>query len=447
MTTPRETEPSRRELIRSCLEAGVAAARPATVVPETVTLEGSVLTVLDTEYDLDEYDRVVVLGGGNAASQVAVELESILGDRIDDGLVVTDDPIACDRIDVRSGGHPLPTPEGAENTAELLDRADSADADTLVIGVVTGGASAIVAAPADGISLADLRETTDALLDSGATIDELNAVRKHLSAVKGGRFAAAIAPATACVLVLSDVVGNDLATIGSGPFSPDPTTYADAIDVIETYHLDVPASVLDRLRRGDAGEIDETPGTDASCFDRVRTHVIGESMTAIRAAAACADEAGYEPLVLSSRIRGEAREAAKTHVAIAEECLATGNPASPPIAIVSGGETTVTIRADGLGGPNQEFALSAALELDSNAVAIGAIDTDGIDGPTDAAGAIVDGSTVGSTGIDRRVARRALETNDAYPLFESADALYVCGPTGTNVNDLRVVLVDGSAES
>ncbi|GGM70787.1 hydroxypyruvate reductase [Halarchaeum rubridurum] len=429
---------ARRELARECALAGVDAAHPATVVRERVALDAGRehLRVGDETIALGDYEEVVVLGGGNAASQVAAALEDVLGETLSGGVVVTDDPAETARVDVLPGDHPVPSERGVASTRDLLDAADAVGPDTLVLAVVTGGASALLPAPAAGITLSDLRETTDALLDSGATIHEVNAVRKHCSALKGGRLAARLASARVATLVFSDVVGDDLSVIGSGPTVPDPSTYADALAVLDDYDVSVPEAVRTHLEGGAAGEREETPGAGDPAFAGVSTHVLATNRTAVDAAAERAREAGYEPLVLSTRVRGEAREAAKTHVAVAEEALSTGDPAEPPCVVVSGGECTVTVRGSGEGGPNLEFALSAALELDGEA-ALCALDTDGIDGATDAAGAVVDGETI----TDRRAARRALRANDALPALDDADALVTTGATGTNVNDLRVLVV------
>jgi len=449
-------------LALDCIAAGIDAADPTRLTREAVSLADGTLTVGERQYDLADYDEVIVLGGGKAAAVVATELESVLGDSLDGGLVVTDAPdsdaaASTERVEVVAGDHPIPSEHGVAGTRRLLDIAAAADESTLVLGVITGGGSALMAAPAAGLSLADLQSTTDALLASGATISEINAVRKHCSAIKGGRLAATLQPATTCCLVVSDVVGNDLATIASGPLVADPTTYADARDVLDRYDCAVPAAVDDHLARGVAGEITETPTAGDHVFARVTTEIIGDGMVAVRAAADCARESGFEPLVLSSRIRGEAREAAKTQVAIAEEIRASGEPLDPPAVVVSGGETTVTIRGDGsvaaddgsvaadagTGGPNQEFVLSAAVELAEGGdpatdTVVAAVDTDGIDGVSDAAGAIVDSETV-----EPPAAHRALAANDATPLLTDADVLIETGPTGTNVNDLRVVVVPG----
>ena len=425
-----------------CLTAGIEAADPARLTRDAVSVADDTLTVGEASYDLADYEEVIVLGGGKAAAVVAAELEAILGDHLDSGIVVTDSPRSTERIEVLSGDHPIPSEIGVENTRRLLDDAAAANESTLILAVITGGGSALMAAPADGLSLADLRSTTDALLASGATINEINAVRKHCSAIKGGHLAAATQPADVCSLVVSDVVGNDLSTIASGPLVGDPTTYADASAVIDRYDLDIPVTVADRLARGAAGEIEETPAPGDPIFEKVATTIIGDGLTAVRAAADRAREADFDPLILSSRIRGEAREAAKTQVAIAEETAATGEPLDPPAVVVSGGETTVSVAGDGTGGPNQEFALSAAIELvdGSDDVAsdtvVAAVDTDGIDGVSDAAGAIVDSDTTTAA-----AGQRALAANDATPLLADAGALIHTGATGTNVNDLRVVVV------
>ncbi|MFC3477570.1 glycerate kinase type-2 family protein [Halobacterium litoreum] len=432
-----------RETALACVEAGIEAGHPRTVVRDAVALDGDTLRIDGATYDLGEYEELVVLGGGNAAAHVAAALEGVLGDRLDGGVVVTDDPADTERVTVREGDHPVPSERGVDGTRALLAAADAADENTLVLAAITGGGSALMAAPAGDVSLADLQDATDALLASGADIHEINAVRKHLSALKGGQLARRAAPATVVSLVLSDVVGNDLSVIASGPVAPDESTFDDALAVLSRYGIDAPDAVTARLERGAAGEIDETPSADDAALAAASNHVVADGMTVLEAARETAAERGYETLVLSSRVRGEAREAATTHVAVAEEMRATGTPVSPPAVLLSGGETTVTIRGDGSGGPNQEFATSAALGLrdsgeDSDVeVTVAAVDTDGIDGATDAAGALVDGTTV----EDPEVARDALAANDVYPYLESRDALVLTGPTGTNLNDLRVLVV------
>lgn len=436
MTATDADEGRLREVVREALEAGIDAAHPDAVLAEALSFEDGVLTVGDDRLDLESYEEVVVLGGGNAAGQVASHLADRLGDYLDGGVVVTDDPAPAGPVDVIEGTHPIPDERNREATARLLQRTRALDEDALVLGVVTGGGSALLPAPADGISLADLQDLTDELLRSGAPIERINAVRKHVSSLKGGQLARAASPARVVGLVFSDVASGDLSVIASGPLSADHTTYDDALATLAEYDVDAPDSVERHLQEGAAGERMETPVSDDPAFEGVSTHVLADGFTAISAASDVCANAGFEPLILSSSVRGEAREAAKTHVAVAEEVARTGNPIEPPASIVSGGETTVTITGDGTGGPNQEFALSAAIELSEGAV-LGTVDTDGIDGPTDAAGAIVTRKTV----EDTRSASAALAANDAYAYFQQRNALVVTGRTGTNVNDLRVLLI------
>lgn len=434
-----------RETALACIEAGIEAAHPERVLRETVALEGARLRVGESTYDLDEYETVCVVGGGKAAGGVAVVLDDLLdtpGISVS-GAVVTADPdaVATDRIAVLAGDHPVPSERGVESATRVLELARAADERTLVLAVVTGGTSALLPAPAEGIALADLQGVTQDLLDSGATIGEINAVRKHCSALKGGELARAAAPATVVGVLFSDVVGDDPAVIGSGPTAPDPTTYDDALAVLDCYDIDAPA-VRERLERGIEGAYEETPGLGMGVFDRVENHLLADAHTALDAAASIAIERGYEPLVLSSTVRGEAREVGTVHVAVAEECVATGSPVVPPAVVLSGGETTVTIRGDGRGGPNQELALRGALELSGTHtdVTLCSVDTDGIDGASDAAGAVVDAETV--VPADREAAREALADNDTVSFLAARDALVVTGPTGTNVNDLRVLVVE-----
>ena len=419
-----------------CVEAGIRAAVPDRVVRERLALDGDHLRVGDATYDLTAFEGVVLVGGGKAAAGVAAAVEDLLGDRLTGGVVVTNDPAPTERVAVVEASHPVPDAAGVDGAERVRETVADADAGTLVLAVVTGGASALLPAPADGIELDDLRAVTDALLDSGATIDEINAVRKHCSALKGGLLARAAAPATVVGLLFSDVVGDDLAVIGSGPTAPDPSTLADAVAVLDDYGIDAPEAVRGRLERGASGELAETPTADDPCFDRVTNHVLANGWTALDAAREAAAEAGFRTLVLSSRIEGEAREAARTQAAVAEEIAATGNPVEPPAVVLSGGETTVTVEGDGRGGPNAEFALSAARSLPATAV-LASVDTDGEDGASEAAGALVDGDTV----EDRRAAAAALRANDAAGYLADRDALIETGRTGTNVNDLRALVV------
>jgi hydroxypyruvate reductase len=459
---PGDATPARATAL-ACVRAGIAAAHPDRVVADAVGLDGDRLRVGDATHDLGDYDEVLVLGGGKAAGAVATALERTLGDRVDGGAVVTVDPGDADgasgsaspssagsegpeRVERHYGSHPVPDERGLAGAERVRDLAAAADERTLVLAAVTGGGSALLPAPAGDVSLANLRETTEALLGAGADIEEINAVRAHLSTLKGGGLAGAAAPATVVGLVLSDVVGDDLAVIASGPTAPDPSTFDDAIAVLDRYGVDPPTPVRRRLERGRDGEVPETPGPNDPAFDRVENHVVGSAYTALDAARAAARERGYDTCLLSSRVRGEAREAARTHAAIAVESASTGDPVSPPAVVLAGGECTVTVTGGGEGGPNLEFALSAGVDLAADGVgervALAAVDTDGRDGGTAAAGGLVDGTTV----EDAAAARDALADNDALPALAERDAVLHTGPTGTNVNDLRVAVVESGPE-
>ena len=429
------------ETALACLAAGIEAAHPERVVADAVTLDGDVLRVDDGRYDLAAYDEVVVVGGGKAADGVADALERVLGERLTAGAVVDTDP-TDGRIERLPGAHPVPDETGVESTERLVELLTDADEGTLVLAVVTGGASAVLPSPADGVPLSALGETTEALLSAGADIDEINAVRKHLSTLKGGGLARLAAPATVVGVVVSDVVGDDLSVVASGPTAPDDSTFAEALDVLARYGIDAPAAVHERLSAGARGDVPETPTADDPAFASVTNHVVANGFTALAAAREAAERRGYATCILSSRIRGEAREAAKTKAAVAEEASASGNPVAAPAVVLSGGETTVTVGGDGEGGPNLEYALSAALTLavDDERAVVGAVDTDGRDGGTGVAGALVDGGTVD----DVAAARDALARNDALPYLEARGAVLDTGVTGTNVNDLRVAVVPES---
>jgi glycerate 2-kinase len=426
-----------RETALACVRAGIDAARPGRVVDESIRLDGDRLHVGDATYDLSGVDRIVVVGGGKAADGVATALERVLGARIDAGAVVTPDPGTGERIERLHGDHPVPSQAGVDGTDRIRELVTDADDRTLVLAIITGGGSALLPAPAEGITLDDLQRTTDALLDAGAEIGDLNAVRKHLSTLKGGGLAELAAPATVVGLVFSDVVGNDLSVIASGPTAPDESTYADALDALARYGVDPPAAVRERLEAGAAGDLPETPRPGDPVFDRVTNHVLADGFTALDAAREVAADRGYDTCLLSSSVRGEAREAALTHVAVAEEIETTGNPLAAPAVVLSGGEATATVRGDGVGGPNAEFALAAAVEL-TDAATLACVDTDGKDGSSDFAGAVVDADTV----EDVRAARRALANSDAYGYLGGRDAVVSTGATGTNVNDLRVLVVE-----
>lgn len=388
--------------------------------------------------------RVRLFGAGKAAAALAGALSEKLGGRLHSGRVVVKyghgQPI--DRVVVEEGAHPLPDAAGASATRRLLRDLDGGRAEDRIFFALTGGASALLVAPADGLTLDDKIATTDLLLRSGATIQEMNAVRKHLSAVKGGRLLERMAPARALVLVVSDVLGDDLSSIGSGPAVADPTTFADALDVLRRYGLEAraPASVRERLRAGAAGEIPETPKPGAALLGSVRHVVLANNDGSVDAAAVEAGALGYDVEIFGRRLEGNAHERAR---AFAERLLALARSGGRR-ALLAGGELTLEVRGTGLGGRNQEFALVAGREMERCAgVVLLAAGTDGTDGPTDAAGAFADGGTWERAHAAGRDPEEALANNDAYPLFDALGDLLRTGPTGTNVNDLAIGLTSG----
>ena len=374
----------------------------------------------------------------------------VLGDRLGRGVVVTrrgdsgGSPLPpCLRV--FEAGHPVPDAGGERAVAAVEEELRQLTRDDTVLLLLSGGASALLADPAAPLTLADLRQTTDALLRSGASIGEVNAVRKHLSRLKGGQLARLAEPAWLAALVLSDVVGDPLDVVASGPAAPDPTTFAGAWDVLSSRGLldALPSRVLDRMRLGLAGGAPETPKPGDPVFERVLHVVVGSNRVAALAAAAEAELLGYRPLLLTTFLEGEAREAAKFAAALAKGVRSHGDPVAAPACLVLGGETTVTVRGAGLGGRNQELALAAALALEGvEGVSVMALATDGSDGPTDASGAVVDGETareIRAAGLDPAA---ALLENDSYRALDAAGALLRTGATGTNVNDLLFILVD-----
>lgn len=433
---------SARETALACIEAGIRAANPIRVLEDTISIDGADLVIQGDRYDLNEYSRIMILGGGKASEAVVSGLEALLGDRIDGGVIVTPNGDNGGAVERLPGDHPVPSDRGLDSTEQLLDRADQATRETLVLAPITGGGSALMPAPANPVSLDDLQSLTDDLLDSGATIEEINAIRKHLSVIKGGGLARAATPATVIGLLFSDVVGNDPGVIASGPTAPDPTTFAQAIEVLDRYGLEAPDSIRDRLDQGRSGEIADTPDPADPIFDRVQNYILADGCTALKAARRTANDRGYQSVILAAGVTGEARESAKTHTAIAEECLQSGNPIDPPAVLLSGGETTVTVRGSGQGGPNQEFALQAALSH-AGGITVASVDTDGLDGSTDAAGGLTDATTID----DERAARMALNRNDAYPFLKERTGLIITGPTDTNVNDLRVLVAERPSDA
>jgi hydroxypyruvate reductase len=391
--------------------------------------------------DYSRFRNIYVVGAGKAGASMARAAERALGRRITAGLInVKDGHLAkLRRIELNECGHPVPDARGVAGARRIADFASAAGAGDLVVCLVSGGASALLPLPAEGITLEEKQEVTKLLLACGAPIEHINCLRKHISDIKGGQLARLAAPAAVESLLLSDVIGDPIDVIGSGPTAPDVSTFAEASAILDRYGIRaaVPRSVLARIESGVRGQIAETPKPGDPVFARVRNTVVGGNRLALEAAARAARALGYRTLILSSSIQGETRDVARMHAAIAREVAEHGRPVRPPACLISGGETTVTIKGKGLGGRNQEFALAAAIEIHglSNVVAFSA-GTDGTDGPTDAAGAIADGQT-----LDRNPdAAGHLDNNDSYNYFQPLGDLVMTGATNTNVMDVRIFL-------
>ncbi len=425
--------------------AALVAADPGAAVRRHLHRQESLLTVAGRRYDLNAYERIFVVGGGKATVPLLTSVVSILENRLTAAVGVTkyghatrgtDVPsssvLASERVSLIEAGHPVPDQNSIRGAAAIIDLVASTTDQDLVFCLISGGASALLTLPVPELDLTALQDLTDQLLRSGATIRELNTARKHWSRIKGGGLARACAPATVITLILSDVVGDPLDVIASGPTVPDPTTVDDARAVLQRYGVRQRASV----------PFEESPKSDDPAFERVHNVVIGSNRLAAVAAADAARRLGYNALLLGSYIEGEAREVARVAAGLAKGVLAHGDPVAPPACLVWGGETTVTVRGPGKGGRNTELALAAALALEGwPGVLVMALATDGTDGPTDSAGAVATGETVArarALGLDPWA---ALEANDSYTFFEPLGDLIHTGPTGTNVNDLLFTLV------
>ncbi len=440
-----ETATLRRHAVR-ILGAAVAAADPGAEVSRWLAWDGAVLRVGDGDIPLSPAGRVLVVGAGKASARMAGAAERALGDRITTGLVITKyghiGPLA--RVELVEAGHPLPDAAGLEGARRIIEVVQDAGADDIVLVLLSGGGSALMPLPAEGITLEEKIAATDLLLRSGATINELNAVRKHLSRIKGGWLARHAAPAAIVTLVLSDVLGNPLDVIASGPTVPDPTTFADAVAVIRRYALweKMPEAVRTHLERGAAGDAPETPKPGEPAFARAHTVIIGDITRAAAAAAERAQALGYHTSLLATDVQGEAREVGARFARLVREAREGQRRPGGPVCLVMGGETTVTVRGAGRGGRNQELALAAAEPLAGlPQVLVAAFGTDGTDGPTDAAGAVVDGSTLARAREQGLDPQAALADNDAYPFFQALGDLIISGPTNTNVNDLWLGLL------
>ncbi|MCP4606859.1 MAG: glycerate kinase [Proteobacteria bacterium] len=438
---------SNRNAFLAIQKAALSAAEPRLAVERHVRFSGEILTIGDMDHNLSSIDRIQVLGAGKAAQPMVGALVEILGERIEGGLVIAkrgelDPSIDTGTVECVEAAHPVPDESGMEAAEQIANTAAEMGEGDLALVVIAGGASALLTLPTKGLSLEDLQATTDFLLRCGATIQELNTVRKHLSRIKGGHLARLIGPARSVSLILSDVVGDPLDGIGSGPTAPDPTTYAAAWQVLERTGLEekIPTTVKRHLKRGLAGEIPETPKLSDPLFRSVQNTIVGSNRQAAEAAVRAAQKNGFSSKLLTTTLEGEARDVGRQAAALARDLVEQGKPIPRPACLVLGGETTVTVNGMGKGGRNQELVLSAAIGLEglSDAFVV-ALATDGGDGPTDAAGAVATGDTISrarSLGLDPI---GHLDNNDAYPFFDALDDLIRTGPTHTNVADLIFV--------
>jgi hydroxypyruvate reductase len=431
---------------RRVFAAALAAADPRAAMRRHLRVEGQRLLAGPARFELTSFRRVLVVGAGKAGAAMAAAVEEMLGDRVAGGLVTVKAGHTAPlwRVRLCEAAHPVPDEAGVDGARRMLALLRDAGQGDLVVACISGGGSALLPLPAEGLGLSDKQVVTRELLACGATIREINAVRKHLSGVKGGLLARAAAPAPVLACIVSDVIGDPLDAIASGPTAPDPTTFGDALGILDRYGLreKVPAGARAHLEAGARGERPETPKPGDPIFARVTNVLVANSTQALEAAELEANRLGLRALLLSTTVDGETREVARVHAAVAREVRTFGRPVAPPACVISGGETTVTLRGQGKGGRNQEFVLAAAVALEGvPGVVVFSAGTDGTDGPTDAAGAVADGDTCArarALGLDPQA---HLDRNDAYPLFQALGDLVITGPTLTNVMDLRLLLI------
>ena len=426
--------------------AGIKAVDPANAVKRYLTRQDDRLEIQGKTYDLSNYENIYVIGMGKASAAMTQAVEELIGDRLKAGIlnVKYGHTVPLKIVKVNEAGHPVPDEAGLSGTRQIMEMLRQTGKKDLVFCLISGGGSALLPCPVEGVTLEDKQLVTKALLECGATIHEINALRKHISQVKGGRLATLAYPSTMISFILSDVIGDDLDSIASGPTVPDTSTFSDSLYILEKHKIKhkVPSAVIEFLEKGVRGDVEETPKADDPVFSQVQNVIIGSNIQAVTASRQKAEELGYNTLLLSTFIEGETKDVAKVHAAIAREIINSGNPIEKPACVISGGETTVTIRGEGLGGRNQEFALAAGIDINGlEKVLILSGGTDGTDGPTDAAGAIADGTTMERArklGLD---AELYIRENNSYHFFKQLDDLIITGPTFTNVMDLRLIIV------
>jgi len=435
-----------RALALKSLEYALNVVDPKQLMKSKLSLKNSILKVDGHSFYLKKFKNVYVIGGGKASGSMAEALEQILDQYITKGLVNIPhgNKHKTEIIKLHEASHPIPDKSGVEGTRRMLKIAEQAKKEDLVICLISGGGSSLMPLPRDGITINDKRELTNMLLKCGATINEINTVRKHISDFKGGWFAKKAYPATVLNLILSDVVGDPLDFIASGPTVPDSTTFSEAIKVLKKHGLwdKAPASIKKVLSSGEKGLIPETPKANDKAFKKVYNVIIGNNTFASLAALEQLRSATLNTLLLTSSLEGEARHVGVMLASIAREVVTSGNPIPKPAGIIAGGETTVTVTGKGLGGRNQEISLAAALRMGGmDGVVVASLSTDGVDGPTDAAGAIVDGKTMSRAEEMDLNPEEFLAENDSYNFFSKLGDLIFTDPTGTNVNDVSVIVV------
>ena len=442
----KHSEETLKQMAKTIFTAAVDEVDPKRCIERHLNLDEKTLYLGNRPYRLNEIDNIYLIGIGKASAAMAHAVEEMLGKWIVDGVVVTkyDHGMPLTRCRIFEAAHPIPDENGVTASRAILNLAKKAGSKDLILCLISGGGSALTPAPAEGISLEAKQETTRLLLGCGATIHEINTIRKHLSEIKGGQLCRNANGARIISMILSDVIGDDLDMIASGITAPDHTNFDDCMEILHHYTLwdKLPASVRYHMTAGQRGLISDTPKPGSPDFEKVENYIVGSLSDALGAAGTAAEKIGFKPLILSSTIQGEASEVAKVLASVGMEVSRSGNPIPAPACILSGGETTVTLKGNGLGGRNMELALAAGIELSgaSNMVLLSA-GTDGTDGPTDAAGAFASGSTIFRGDALGLSAKAYLIENNSYHYFKPLDDLLITGPTRTNVMDLQILLV------
>lgn len=432
-----------RKDILKILECILNNANPEEAVKRSVSITVNSLTITDITIPLNKIKNIYVVGGGKASYKMAKALTEILGKRITEGIISVKEapPSRIGAIKIIKAGHPIPTEKGIEASREVIKITDKAGKDDLIIALISGGGSALLPYPMEDITLSQLQKTNELLLSSGATINEINVVRKHISMIKGGKLSDSAYPAMVISLIISDVIGDDLSSIASGPTSPDNSTYEDAYSILKKFIIDskVPSPVIETLINGMNGKIPETPILKSKVFSKTHNRIILNNLLALKAGEKEAIDSGYHTLILSSAIEGESKNAGILHAGIAREIASSSNPSKPPSIIFSGGETTVTLGkySNSQGGPNQECVTGFATKMEiSDKTVFLSIDSDGIDGNSKYAGGIIGG---GSPTFDNIDLSNALRTHQSTKFLERINGVVLTGETGTNVNDIRIL--------